>query len=462
MAGEAQVIDRVLEEFCKQYYQSLPADTFIKDSGVLHTFSYAIIMLHTDIHKPMVVDKMTPEGFIKNVKGVNNGENLPDGFLREIYANLKSNEMKTLASRDLSVEENISHETWMNYLKTIEMYDSKSTKIYSKRDKIIPVSDIKDADTIICHFCYKNLILKIIDNIELFLANSSLDPQSIDLLIEKVLKACIHYEMSENLDNFLTSVALMAETSIDFDFMKKNDVIYWNMFCTFLVAKKTLIYLNNALPLVTKLLIGTLNFRKFGLEEKIANKYFNIHNKIKDSYKFLSKATNKSGFFDVLSSFLASKDDSSDEEMSDATIKSDKITAQRLTIYKKFYFDANIFEDMFEQTKFLTEGQINKIFETLVNDSDVLEGLKKNPTILMSLCTLCSEIALRNYDRPQIFWEFISLLLVNVSIFPNPQRQDIDSNLKHILAGQFTTKFEKFNESLKAVVERKPKKIAYI
>ncbi len=80
----------------------------------------------------------------------------------------------------------------------------------------------------------------------------------------------------------------------------------------------------------------------------------------------------------------------------------------------------------------------------------------------MSLCTLCSEIALRNYDRPQIFWEFISMILVNVSIFPNPQRQDIDSNLKQILAGQFPTKFEKFNESLKTIVERKPKKIAYI
>jgi brefeldin A-inhibited guanine nucleotide-exchange protein len=109
MNAEAQVIDRVIEEFCAQYFSTLPLDTVFKDKGVLHTFSYAIIMLQTDLHRPTVIDKMTVEGFIKNVKGINNGENLPEAFLRDCYNNIKGDEMKTLSTRDLTNEENVSH-----------------------------------------------------------------------------------------------------------------------------------------------------------------------------------------------------------------------------------------------------------------------------------------------------------------------------------------------------------------
>ena len=116
----------------------------------------------------------------------------------------------------------------------------------------------------------------------------------------------------------------MAEVSIDFDFAKKNDVIFWNLFVTFLVIKKALIYLNASLPLVAKLLIGTLNFRRYVVEDKIANKYFGIYDKIRQASKFVSKAVNKSSFFDALSSFLSSKDDSSDEEELDMSQK-DKV-----------------------------------------------------------------------------------------------------------------------------------------
>lgn len=83
------------------------------------------------------------------------------------------------------------------------MYDANHDKIYSSRDKIIKPEEIKDLNILIDHHCYKNLILKIIDNIELFMAKSSLEPQSIDQLIEKVVKACIHFEMSDNIDTLM-------------------------------------------------------------------------------------------------------------------------------------------------------------------------------------------------------------------------------------------------------------------
>lgn len=123
----------------------------------------------------------------------------------------------------------------------------------------------------------------------------------------------------------------MTEVSVDFDFAKKNDVIFWNLFCAFLVVKKTLVYLNNSLPTVIKLLVGTLNFRKYAIEDRVIMKYTNIHTKIKDSYKFLSKATNQSSFFGAVLTFLATKDDSSDDEQNESYVQKEKVPNLKFT-----------------------------------------------------------------------------------------------------------------------------------
>ena len=107
MFGEAQVVERVLAEFCSQYYACNSEQNVFNSSGAVHTFTYAIIMLNTDLYKPILKEKMSVEGFMKNCKGVNDGENFTAEFLTACYNSLKENEMKTLASRDLSKEENI-------------------------------------------------------------------------------------------------------------------------------------------------------------------------------------------------------------------------------------------------------------------------------------------------------------------------------------------------------------------
>lgn len=254
----------------------------------------------------------------------------------------------------------------------------------------------------------------------------------------------------------------MTEVSVDFDFTKKGDVIFWNMFCAFLVAKKTLVYLNNSLPTVIKMLIGTLNFRKFSIEDRVIMKYTNIHTKIKDSYKFLSKATNQSSFFGAVLTFLSSKDDSSDEELTESYVQKEKATSQKLLVYKKFFLDANIFEEIYDQTKFLSEAQLNKIFDTMTKDPEILDGISKNPNVLMSICCLCSEIGFRNYDRPSIFWNLVSSLFVNITIHANSQRTDIDPQLQKTLATQIASRYEKFNEGLKTIIDKKSKRLACI
>lgn len=50
--------------------------------------SFAVIMLHTDLHNPGVKRKMTLEDFVKMNRDVNDGGEFPFEFLREIYEDI--------------------------------------------------------------------------------------------------------------------------------------------------------------------------------------------------------------------------------------------------------------------------------------------------------------------------------------------------------------------------------------
>jgi hypothetical protein len=53
-------------------------------------------MLNTDIHNPSIKPerKMTAEGFVRNNRGIDGGEDLPRAMLEEVYANIKREEIK--------------------------------------------------------------------------------------------------------------------------------------------------------------------------------------------------------------------------------------------------------------------------------------------------------------------------------------------------------------------------------
>lgn len=51
-------------------------------------------MLNTDLHNPQVKKKMSKEEFLKNNRGINEGENLPSDFLEDLYERIKNDEIK--------------------------------------------------------------------------------------------------------------------------------------------------------------------------------------------------------------------------------------------------------------------------------------------------------------------------------------------------------------------------------
>lgn len=120
LPGEAQCIDRLMEAFSKQLYQQQegrqqrmnPEDDegdndegdgkkkrghfVFKNSDAVFVLSFSTIMLNTDLHNPSMKKdrRMTVEDFIKNNRGINDGEDLPEEFLRELYEQIKTKEIQ--------------------------------------------------------------------------------------------------------------------------------------------------------------------------------------------------------------------------------------------------------------------------------------------------------------------------------------------------------------------------------
>eukprot|EP00775_Hariotina_reticulata_P008270 gene8270-8458_t len=92
LPGEAQKIDRLMEKFAERFVKCNPAS--FKSADVAYVLAYSVIMLNTDAHNPQVKKKMSAEDFLKNNRGINDGQDLPAEFMRSLYDRIVTNEIK--------------------------------------------------------------------------------------------------------------------------------------------------------------------------------------------------------------------------------------------------------------------------------------------------------------------------------------------------------------------------------
>ncbi|CEP02255.1 unnamed protein product (mitochondrion) [Plasmodiophora brassicae] len=94
LPGESQIIDRMMEKFAERYCACNPGAFSTADCA--YVLAYAIIMLNTDAHNPMLKDKdrMSKEQFVNNNRGIDGGKDLPREFMTDIYDRIVNNEIK--------------------------------------------------------------------------------------------------------------------------------------------------------------------------------------------------------------------------------------------------------------------------------------------------------------------------------------------------------------------------------
>ncbi|XP_030671476.1 cytohesin-4 isoform X2 [Nomascus leucogenys] len=88
LPGEAQKIDRMMEAFATRYCLCNPG--VFQSTDTCYVLSFSIIMLNTSLHNPNVRDRPPFERFVSMNRGINNGSDLPEDQLRNLFDSIKS------------------------------------------------------------------------------------------------------------------------------------------------------------------------------------------------------------------------------------------------------------------------------------------------------------------------------------------------------------------------------------
>uniref|UniRef100_A0A8B9RF07 IQ motif and Sec7 domain ArfGEF 2a n=1 Tax=Astyanax mexicanus TaxID=7994 RepID=A0A8B9RF07_ASTMX len=96
--GEAQKVERLVEAFSQRYCVCNPALVRqFQNPDTIFILAFAIILLNTDMYSPNVKPerKMKLDDFIKNLRGVDNGQDIPRDLLVGIYQRIQKWELRT-------------------------------------------------------------------------------------------------------------------------------------------------------------------------------------------------------------------------------------------------------------------------------------------------------------------------------------------------------------------------------
>ncbi|KAJ3581989.1 hypothetical protein NHX12_016011, partial [Muraenolepis orangiensis] len=92
LPGEAQKIDRMMEAFAGRYCHCNPG--VFQSTDTCYVLSFAVIMLNTSLHNPNVKDKPSVQRFTTMNRGINDGGDLPEDLLRNLYDSIKNEPFK--------------------------------------------------------------------------------------------------------------------------------------------------------------------------------------------------------------------------------------------------------------------------------------------------------------------------------------------------------------------------------
>lgn len=117
LSGEGQQVQRILETFSLSYFEQNP-DTHWKTSDNVWLLAVAVIMLHSDLHKPQNINKMSCSDFQINTFQGLIGVEPQDKELEEIYNSVLKSKMETVSFQDTFK----SDCTWQELIRQSEDY----------------------------------------------------------------------------------------------------------------------------------------------------------------------------------------------------------------------------------------------------------------------------------------------------------------------------------------------------
>lgn len=91
LPGEAQQIARIIETFAEKFAST--SSDVVTTPDACYVLAYSVVMLNTDQHNPQVRKRMKIEEYMRNLRGVNDGQDFPPEYLQAIYDNIQKREI---------------------------------------------------------------------------------------------------------------------------------------------------------------------------------------------------------------------------------------------------------------------------------------------------------------------------------------------------------------------------------
>ncbi|CAG9315835.1 GBF1 [Blepharisma stoltei] len=199
--GEPQCIDRILDAFGKVYFQQNPE---FADETASYVLAFSIIMLNTDLHSCAVINKMSIESYMRNVKGVNGGKDFPQEMLIEIYNSIKnepiqvSETVNVVKSEDLA-DNDLANNTWKKIIKR-----TKGSMNYRMLNELM-LQPAGENEKDMLDILWESGILGTLTN-AMDCAGEEKSLKAIKELFIEISKICTYFNMTDHINRLLSTL----------------------------------------------------------------------------------------------------------------------------------------------------------------------------------------------------------------------------------------------------------------
>ena len=132
LPGEAQQIDRILQQFANAAHSNTVDGALMSTPDCTYLFCFSIIMLNTDLHNPNIrpEKKMSMDAFVRNNTNygpeVSCGKDLGRDFLEGVFKDIKERQINTMCEgNDLTAE--VTVDKWRDLLQRNNLLKSASS-----------------------------------------------------------------------------------------------------------------------------------------------------------------------------------------------------------------------------------------------------------------------------------------------------------------------------------------------
>lgn len=358
MSGETQTIERIMTDFSEVYVEMNP-ETELKDSDTVFPFTFSLLFLNTDLHKPQMIKKMTLEEFFRSVNAVCGKENSPPvEELTIIYNSVLENQIKALESPDLTRDTDIFPELW-NFIHTTKnsRIDILSTILPTKISEMLQKrqSAVKSYISTILSTKINGIIQ---DNIWFLVENNIGKFDEIEELIQSIIWGLSgSSEAESSISNLLDAVLKEINIKKNGDKVIFQKELAWGVYSYSIMFQKAFPFAPKTIGTFLDIFLRLNKYYSTVLREDFVEACFQECKSIRNACKFIDPArAKKGGFMNALSGFLSKESSSEGEE-----VLISRTSSNSLRIEAMFNRDIYIIGPVLEGCKQLSLEQLEEV-----------------------------------------------------------------------------------------------------